>query len=293
MHYFSKIRKLVKDADAILITAGAGMGVDSGLPDFRGIAGFWNEYPIAKQLGLEFKDIANPKTLLSNPKLGWAFYGSRFNRYKNTQPHIGFNLLLDLVIEKNNNYFVYTSNVDGQFQKVGFDEKKIVECHGRISHAQCSYNCKNESWKLFEDFEIDMTVFESNTIPLCPHCGVIARPNILLFEDWHWNKIKSLNQENNFEIWKKENIGKNILVIEIGAGLDIPTIREISENTARILNGSIIRINPFDYEINPLAKNSFSVPLGAAEGLSKILKPNYGYAKVISLGLSLKKCFKL
>ncbi|MEO7331763.1 MAG: NAD-dependent protein deacetylase, partial [Minicystis sp.] len=29
------------EADALLITAGAGMGVDSGLPDFRGTQGFW------------------------------------------------------------------------------------------------------------------------------------------------------------------------------------------------------------------------------------------------------------
>ncbi|NOZ79257.1 MAG: NAD-dependent protein deacetylase, partial [Acidobacteria bacterium] len=32
-------------ADALLITAGAGMGVDSGLPDFRGPEGFWDTYP--------------------------------------------------------------------------------------------------------------------------------------------------------------------------------------------------------------------------------------------------------
>lgn len=30
----------LKQADGLLITAGAGMGVDSGLPDFRGDQGF-------------------------------------------------------------------------------------------------------------------------------------------------------------------------------------------------------------------------------------------------------------
>jgi hypothetical protein len=33
--------KEIKEADALFITAGAGMGVDSGLPDFRGNSGFW------------------------------------------------------------------------------------------------------------------------------------------------------------------------------------------------------------------------------------------------------------
>jgi NAD-dependent SIR2 family protein deacetylase len=36
----------IKAADAILIAAGAGMGVDSGLPDFRATQGFWRAYPV-------------------------------------------------------------------------------------------------------------------------------------------------------------------------------------------------------------------------------------------------------
>ena len=37
--------ELIEQADAIVIAAGAGMGVDSGLPDFRGNEGFWKAYP--------------------------------------------------------------------------------------------------------------------------------------------------------------------------------------------------------------------------------------------------------
>ena len=42
----------MKNYDALIITAGAGMGVDSGLPDFRGNQGFWRAYPKVKNLGL-------------------------------------------------------------------------------------------------------------------------------------------------------------------------------------------------------------------------------------------------
>jgi NAD-dependent SIR2 family protein deacetylase len=38
---FRDAAEAVKAADALLITAGAGMGVDSGMPDFRGAEGFW------------------------------------------------------------------------------------------------------------------------------------------------------------------------------------------------------------------------------------------------------------
>ena len=36
---------LLEQADALIVAAGAGLGVDSGLPDFRGREGFWRAYP--------------------------------------------------------------------------------------------------------------------------------------------------------------------------------------------------------------------------------------------------------
>ena len=49
----------IKAADALLVTAGAGMGVDSGLPDFRGTQGFWRAYPVLAKLGLSFEEMAD------------------------------------------------------------------------------------------------------------------------------------------------------------------------------------------------------------------------------------------
>ena len=47
--------RAIRDADALLIGAGAGMGVDSGLPDFRGTEGFWRAYPAFQKLDLRFE----------------------------------------------------------------------------------------------------------------------------------------------------------------------------------------------------------------------------------------------
>ena len=53
-------RDAIAAADALLVAAGAGMGVDSGLPDFRGPEGFWPAYPAYRKLGKSFQDLANP-----------------------------------------------------------------------------------------------------------------------------------------------------------------------------------------------------------------------------------------
>lgn len=92
-------KQCIEEADAVLITAGAGMGVDSGLPDFRGNEGFWKAYPVIKDLGIGFEGIANPKWFTSNPTLAWAFYGHRLNLYRDTIPHEGFKRLASLKIK--------------------------------------------------------------------------------------------------------------------------------------------------------------------------------------------------
>ncbi len=266
-----KAKQVLKEADAILIAAGAGMGVDSGLPDFRGAEGFWRAYPIAKKLGLRFEELANPRWFVENPKLAWAFYGHRLNLYRKTNPHQGFYILKKLGEKKNNNYFVFTSNVDGQFQKAGYPENKIVEIHGSIHHLQCTQPCSEDIWSADGiEVNIDEEKFEAiPPLPTCKHCGNIARPNILMFNDWQWIPTRTESQEFRFSLWldKVASRGDKLAIIEIGAGKAVPTVRLTSERIADALNATLIRINPRDYDVPP---GHISIPLGGLEGIKRI-----------------------
>src|SRR5215218_7251374 len=104
---------LIAEAEALLVCAGAGMGVDSGLPDFRGPKGFWRAYPPYRALGLRFEELADPVHFDADPELAWGFYGHRLALYRGTVPHAGFGVLLRWAQERPT--FVFTSNVDGQF----------------------------------------------------------------------------------------------------------------------------------------------------------------------------------
>lgn len=83
--------ELMTEAEALLIGAGAGMGIDSGLPGFRGNQGFWAAYP--PYHGRSFADLVRPQTFTADPELAWGFYGHRLNLYRQTQPHAGFAIL--------------------------------------------------------------------------------------------------------------------------------------------------------------------------------------------------------
>jgi NAD-dependent SIR2 family protein deacetylase len=76
---------LIEQADGLLITAGAGLGVDSGLPDFRGNEGFWRAYPALARARLHFQAIACPGVFRARPWLAWGFYGHRLRLYRQTE----------------------------------------------------------------------------------------------------------------------------------------------------------------------------------------------------------------
>ena len=230
----------IKEADALLIGAGAGMGVDSGLPDFRGNEGFWKAYPALKDQNHSFSDMANPMWFELNPRKAWGFYGHRLNLYRSTQPHEGFNILKSWADTRPNGSMIFTSNVDGQFQKAGFREQDILECHGSIHHLQCSKNCSYDIWPADDlELEIDTTTLTlTNSMPRCPDCGEVARPNILMFNDGYWNPDRTDDQRDLFNQWASQ--AENILAIEIGAGTAIPSVRYKTTE----IGHKIIRINP-------------------------------------------------
>jgi NAD-dependent SIR2 family protein deacetylase len=258
----------IQEADAIIILAGAGMGVDSGLPDFRGKEGFWKAYPMLKNHRMAFSDIANPEAFLKRPTLAWGFYGHRLNLYRNTVPHEGFAILKDIAESKPDGYFIYTSNVDGQFQKAGFDANRIVECHGSIHHLQY---LEPDAWEepISADtyqVEVEMDTLRASyeSLPTARN-GDLLRPNIMMFNDWHWLDSRANAQQERHNKWIESIKGKKVVAIEIGAGDAIATIRYQSQLLRRKYAQTLIQINP-----NPGKYADIVISDGAFSALSQI-----------------------
>jgi NAD-dependent SIR2 family protein deacetylase len=256
-------------AEALLVCAGAGMGVDSGLPDFRGNQGFWNAYPPYRKLGLDFYELANPEWFAADPELAWGFYGHRLNLYRRTVPHPGFNLLLKWAEAKVGGYFVFTSNVDGQFQKAGFAEAGIHECHGSLHHLQCAAGCSDRIWpagSLALDVD-EETMRARPPLPNCPSCGRLARPNVLMFGDWSWQPQRSREQAGRLHDWLEAIAGKKLAIIECGAGTAVPSVRRFAEQLLARPRARLIRINTSEAAVPP---GQIGLPGNALPVLEKI-----------------------
>ncbi len=260
--------EVIRSADALLIGAGAGMGVDSGLPDFRGTEGFWKAYPAYAKLGLDFASMANPEWFEKDPEFAWGFYGHRLGLYRATTPHPGFELLRTWASRMRQGAFVFTSNVDGQFQKAGFPEERIHEVHGSIHFVQCLGSCSQITSAAPYSVEVDPETFRARPpLPNCPRCGSLLRPNILMFGDWGWDGSRAHLQKQKLSRWLQAVPSGKLAIVECGAGTAIPSVRRFCEYSASEPGGTLIRINVREPQV---PAGGISLPLKALEALKGI-----------------------
>ena len=118
--------------------------------------------------------------------------------------------------------FVFTSNVDGHFQKAGFTEAQVAECHGSIHWLQCVEACRAHLWSAdVVHAEVDEVHCRSlSPLPACPHCAAMARPNILMFGDGAWIETRTEQQMTRLRNWLPRV--RELIVVELGAGLRFP-----------------------------------------------------------------------
>jgi NAD-dependent SIR2 family protein deacetylase len=203
----------------------------------------------------------------TEPRLAWGFYGHRLNLYRATKPHEGFQILLKWAAQKSCGHFVFTSNVDGQFQRAGFDADRVVECHGSINHLQCLSGCHEGIWPVDQHVDVDSDSMTAiGAMPACRKCGGLARPNILMFGDGSWLESRTAGQMHRYDQWLGKVNLDEMAIIEIGAGNAIPTVRFNSERLAS-KGATLIRINPDDPQ-GP--RGTIQLRTSALEALSRI-----------------------
>lgn len=257
-------RTLLRSADAIVVAAGAGMSADSGLPTFRGEDGFWKAYPALGRRGLSFTSVASPDAFVREPRLAWGFYGHRLALYRDTPPHDGYGLLTEVAQRARHGAFVVTTNVDGHFERAGIPADSVWEMHGSIRRLQCLEACHDDTWPA-HGFAPRVDAAECrllDDLARCPACGGLARPNVLMFNDWSWLSGPSDAQERGFAAFATR--ARNPVVLELGAGTAIPSLRNLS----RRRRWPVVRVNLEDAQVPE--GEGVGLRMGALEALRRM-----------------------
>jgi hypothetical protein len=87
-----------------------------------------------------------------------------------------------------------------------------------------------------------------------------------MFGDWSWLDGRTAAQRERLEEFLQDVRGRRLLVVELGAGTSIPTIRHTSERLGRG-DACVVRVNPREPEIEA---PHLSIVAGALEGLEGI-----------------------
>jgi NAD-dependent SIR2 family protein deacetylase len=266
------IKDRIKNADAIVIGAGAGLSTAAGVN--YGSKNFNVNFPeLVKTYG--FTDMYTSSFYeFKTEEERWSYWAKHINYLcLSMEASQTYKMLYDLV--KYKNYFVLTTNVDRQFIKAGFDKNKVFEIQGSLTKIQCAKSCHN---KLYDDTDMIKEMLEkndgvkipSNLVPVCPVCGgpmeVNLRKDNFFVEDEYWEEHEKKYQHfiNNYK-------NKKIVFLELGAGFNTPgIIRYPFEGlTYELKNAFLIRVNTRYYTVPDDIKDK---SIGIGEDINNLLK---------------------
>lgn len=163
----AQLADLIANSDNIVFLGGAGVSTESGIPDFRSGHGIYNQ-----DSGLSYRpvDIISHSFFVEHPAEFYDFYKRKLC-YPKAKPNKAHKALVRL--EKQGKLkAVITQNIDNLHQMAG--SKVTVELHGSVHRNYCM-SCK-------EPYSLDF-VLASEGIPICPKCGGMIRPDVVLYEE--------------------------------------------------------------------------------------------------------------
>ena len=243
--------KLIKESDYILIGAGAGLSASGGL-DYSNRDLFKEWFPRLSQEGIETIGEAISTYWHvndENRRAFWAYWANHIQKIRYQAPALQPYLdLFDIVKDKN--YFIITTNVDGQFEKAGFNKDKIFAPQGDYCLFQCDQPCSNEVYdnhilvdKMVADMDANEFIIQESDIPHCPRCGSFMTKNLRM--DNTFVGTPHMKKQKNYYDFINHSENGQLTLIELGVGFNTPGIIRFpfEEITTRHPKAELIRIN--------------------------------------------------
>jgi len=261
------------EAEHVLVGAGAGLSAAAGI-DYTDVADFARVFPVLARRGFKAR-----YQLIGfegfRPAQHWAYWATHVDNVRfGPRPHPIYAQLRELVAGKD--VFVLTSNVDAMFMRNGFDAERVFTPQGDYAAMQCRKPCRASVWPSqpaiervlahvdFEAFE----VIEPTAIPRCPTCGGEVFLNVRV--DRAFVDAPYRQQANLFRSWLATATRGRLLLLEVGAGFNTPTVvRWQMERLAVALpQARFVRVNRDDAEVGEVPRErALTVPADAGDAI--------------------------
>ena len=223
-----KLHKALREADAVVVGAGAGLSTAAGFTYsgerfLQHFADFINKYGFTDMYSAGFYPFPTEEEK-------WAYWSRHiyYNRYVPAPKPVYDNLLKLL---KDKDYFVITTNVDHQFQKAGFDKQRLFYTQGDYGMFQCAKPCHQRTYdneevvKRMIAEQMDLRI-PSELVPRCPVCGgrmeVNLRSDETFVEDEGWHAASE-----RYADFIRRHLHDKILFLDLGSGGNTPIVFKI------------------------------------------------------------------
>lgn len=160
----AQLAALIRERQPCVVLTGAGISTESGIPDFRSPTGIWAE--------VDPFEVASIRAFERDPERVWSFYSRRIRALGKAAPNAGHYALAELE-QRGLVLAVVTQNIDTLHSRAG--SRDVVEVHGSIRSAQC-LSCL---WTEPAGSVLDQLA--DRPVPVCPHCGDVLKPGVVLF----------------------------------------------------------------------------------------------------------------
>ena len=241
--------KNIRNTDCVIIGAGAGASTAAGIQyggkrftdNFAEFIKKYGEYYMTDMYAAGFYPYPSEEA-----KWGYWSKHALMNRFDPPALPL-YTELYDIV--KNKEYFVLTTNVDHQFYKAGFDEKRIFATQGDYGKIQCQKACHPKTYDAKDLFrKMDKArrdcLIPSELVPKCPVCGGNMAMNLrcdnYFVEDEAWHEAA-----DRYAGFLEQHKDKKVVLLELGVGFNTPIIirfpfeKMVRENSSY----SLIRMN--------------------------------------------------
>jgi NAD-dependent SIR2 family protein deacetylase len=262
-----RARTAIKNAEKLVIGAGAGLSAAAGI-EYNGNRFTENFKPFIEKYGM--KDLYTSSFYpFRTQEEKWAYWARHISLNLFDTPVMELYIsLMKLVSSKD--YFVITTNVEGQFTKAGVEKSRFFEVQGNYGDLQCAKGCHD---KLYYNERIVTQMVEktsncripSSMVPKCPLCGgdmeVNLRKDNFFVQDSNW-----YTSESNYRNFISGAEGKSTVFFELGVGYNTPGI-------IRFPFEALVRNNPnaLLIRLNKDHMNGMSENLGSTISFDEVM----------------------
>ena len=219
----SELAALIRDRGPAVVLTGAGMSTESGIPDFRSASGLWAE--------VDPFEVASIDAFRRDPLRVWSWYGPRIRGLLAAEPNDGHRALVELE-RAGHVTAVVTQNIDTLHTRAG--SRDVVEVHGSVSSSVCL------ACGAVEGVDAVLEQLDSEDAPLCPACGEILKPGVVMF-----GELLPVDAITRAEALVR---GTGLLLV-VGSSLEVWPVAGLPEQTVAT-GGALAIVNrdptPFD-----------------------------------------------